>query len=187
MPKSTDLIDTHIDPKTMGPAMQACTAMQRRFVICLLEMPNSDHTAAARMAGYADTGTSSIRSAACRLAHDPKVQAAIQEEAKKRMDGAAILAVSRLVEMLDNPGHKDHFKAITAVLNRVGLHEKSESLSTIRHEVADEAAIEKVVRLSALLGLDSAVLLGRAGVRQAPRIIDLTPEPHSAEGLEDLL
>lgn len=183
---ATDLIDAHLNPRDLGPAMLACTERQRRFVICMLEMPNVDHTKAARAAGFADKDDSGIRATAWRLAHSERVQAAIQEEARKRINSMAIVAASRLGEMLENPGHKDHYKAVTAVLNRTGLHEKTESVSTVRHEVADEAAIEKIERLARALNLDASALLGRAGVKR-PKVIDITPESSGREGLEDLL
>lgn len=176
-----DLIDLHLDEAALGPCMRALNERQRRFVIAMLEMPSADHTNAARLAGYSDPGNSGIRAQATRLAHAPKIQAAIQEEARKRMGALQILAISRVGEIAADPLHKDSLKANLALLDRGGLHAKTESHSVIEHRGApDEEVVEKIIRMAKLLGISPKEALGRY---RAP-LIDVTP---SSEGLEDIL
>ncbi len=172
--------------------MRLLTKKQQRFVIAMLEMPNADQTGAARVAGYSDPGNSSIRAVGHAVAHNPRVQAAIQEEARKRMNSAAILAVSNLIGLAADPTNKAiQLKASIALMNRVGLHEKTESHNIVEHrDGTDQMAIEKIMSLAGMLGVDAKTLLGKAGYKVPDReVIDVTPEDGlpTLDGLEDIL
>ncbi len=180
----TQMIITANDEGDFGPAMLALVPRQRGFVIAMLDRPDADHTACARAAGY-DGQPQDVRRTAYRLAHDPKIQAAIQEEARKRIGGAAILGASVLIEIANNPKSKDadRIKAAFGLLNRAGLHEKTEVHSVVEHRGDDQAAIGRIRAMAELLGLDPKVLLGRAGVVEA-EFTDVTPDPND---LSDIL
>lgn len=170
----------------LGPCMRALTPRMQRYVQAMLEVPDCNYTRAAAIAGYSQESEKALRVTAHRLAHDPRIQAAIQEEAQARIGAAAILAASNLVEIAGNPMHKDRFKATIALLNRAGLHEKTEHKVTVAHLQNDEQAIAKVKSLAVVLGLDPKRLLGQAGIVDAA-FEDITPGPDGTEGLEDLL
>ena len=113
---------------TFGPAMRAITDMQQRFVIAMLDLANGNYTEAAKVAGYSPGGSEmGLRSTAYRLAHDEKVQAAIQEESQKRLNVAGMMALNRLIALADGVeeggkiDRKVQLKAVEMVLNRSGL------------------------------------------------------------------
>ncbi len=203
------LVQFEADAPKMGPAMEALPLRQRKFVEALLDNGMSNYTRAAAEAGY--TGERAVLGrTGSRLAHDDRVQAAIQEEARRRMKASGIMAASMLINMAADPTHKDHFKAVTAVLDRAGLHAQVEHTVTHNHVGNDQEAVQRIVMIAKTLGLDPKTLLGSQGIvvdaefnlvaEDVPagedqddtedEIEDDTVEPveeHSSEGLEDLL
>ncbi len=173
--------------------MAACNERERRFVVALVET-GSDNTRAALYAGYRDTvdkdgynNTAAV--AGYRLAHRPRVQAAIREEAERRINGTAILAASVLVEIMRDPLHKDRYKAAVESLNRAGLQ------VTTKHEVnvRDDRTIgqlEEFIRVTAAKhGLDPEQLMGKSKPLALEAPIDAEwedVEDESDDGLEDL-
>jgi phage terminase small subunit len=108
---------------TFGPAMAALTEKQRRYVLALFEAPKSHGslTFAARAAGYG-TPTSSkqcMYSMAHAINADPKVQDAIREVSQQYVTILGPHAVRALRKILDNPGHRDHGRALGIVMDRV--------------------------------------------------------------------
>jgi hypothetical protein len=166
--------------------MRALTPLMQAYVTAMLDHPMGNQSMWAEMAGYSNTSANYLRKTGHNLAHDPRIQAAIQEEARKRINSGTIMAVSALMDLVRNPEHKDHFKAVSALLNRVGFHEKTESLTVVEHRGDDQAAIQKIKDLAQLLGVDAKVLLGKAGVVEA-EFTDVTPATDLGwAGLEDL-
>lgn len=103
-----------------GPAMQALSPMMREFVLALLNQRKRNHAAAAKRAGYSATSPVAIRVAGHRLAHDPRVIAALNEEATKRLDVAAHIAAGVIVGVMADKEatNKDKLKAAGMVLDR---------------------------------------------------------------------
>jgi hypothetical protein len=157
----------------LGPAMRALNVRQRLFVEALLMQGNADQHRAAAAAGY--TGTDEVlRSTGSRLARDDKVRAAIHEESIRRMESAAILATSVLVEIAGDSMHKDRLKASLAILDRVGLHATTEHKVTVKKE-DDADKIRAICLLADKLGLDKKILLGQAGVVIDAEFVDISP------------
>lgn len=175
----------------LGPAMKALNERQRNFVTALLQMGTSNHAAAAKLAGYVGN-SDTIKVTGYRLAHDSRIQAAIQEEAQRRINGAASMAASVLVDIAENSvDHKTKLKAVEMILNRAGLHAKSEHTVKVEDNRNDQDTIAKLKQLAADLGLDAKKLLGSVGAVDA-EFVDVTPKAESdtegtLEGLEDLL
>lgn len=172
---------------TYGPAMRAITEMQRRFVIAILEQGTANFTDAARIAGYkGDRHQLSV--VGHHTAHNPKVQEAMHEEAKRRLHAGVIPAIATLVEVATDKFHKDRVKAAAMILNRVGLHEMTEHKVTVEN-VSDSAMIERIHQLAGRLGVDAKKLLGSA----AKKVTAVDAEFEEAEsadgstGLEDVL
>lgn len=162
----------------LGSAMLALTERQRKFVLYLLETGSDNASAAARAAGYGGND-SSIRVTGWRIAHNPKVQAAIREEGLRRM-GASVLAVtSHLVDIATGRETRatvgERLKAMSMVLNRVGLHEMSEHKVSVEHTVDDASMIKRITHLATKLGIDPQKLLGQ-----------VTPIEIPAEEIEDV-
>ena len=149
-----------------GPAMKACTERQRQFVWALLDGCRSNKEAASRAGYQGDANTLAVTGH--RLAHDPNVQAAIQEEAKRRLNSTAILAVNKLALLVESNDQKVQLKAIEMVLNRAGLHATSEHKVQVEHFDGDAAGIRQIYDDAKKLGLDPVLLLGKMGIKMLP-------------------
>ncbi len=151
------------DLSSFGPCMRALTWRQRGFVLAMLDTGMVDHGRCAAMAGY-NGNSESLRVTGHRVSHNENVQAAIQEEARKRIGSGAIMATSKLLEIAMNDSHKDQLKAVFGIMDRAGLHATTEVKHEVRHTSDDKAVIERIVQLARNLGLDPKVLLGQHGV-----------------------
>src|SRR5215472_15384220 len=87
----------------LGPAMLALEPRQRRFVLGYLGDP-SDHSRCAEAAGYS-TKSDGHRVAAHRMIRNPKIIAAIKEQADKTLNSNAFIAVSALADIAADPEH----------------------------------------------------------------------------------
>ena len=163
--------------------MLAIQPMQRKFVIALLDNPRMNHCAAARAAGYSQK--SDVGPTAYRLSHNPKIQLAIQEEARNRIKSNTVLAASVLVEIAQG-SHSDatRLKAAAMLLNRGGLPEvlRTENIHEHNHTMTVEQARR---RIAALLEKDPEL----KSQIPADMITDVefTEVTDGREGLEDLL
>lgn len=145
------------------------------------------------MSGYGET-PDSRKSTAYRLTHDPKILAAIREAADSMIRASILVGAGVLVEIANTPHHKDRFKAAEALLNRGGLIVAAQHNVnlTVTEDTPNSQVIDRIKVLSAQLGIDPKVLLGRAATPGLPNplVIDAEFEEVSeptAAGLEDLL
>ncbi len=106
------------DISDLGPAMLALSEQQRRFVIAYVG-DSRDISRCALAAGYS-TSSNGHRVAAHRMMRAPKIIAAIKEEADKRLNSAAYIAVSGLSDIAADPEHRDRQKACDSILDRTG-------------------------------------------------------------------
>lgn len=184
------------DEGAWGPAMKVLPSdRMRAFVIALLEQGGKNRKLAYMKAGYSgNDGTCEVN--AYKLSHDPRIQAAIREEALNRMGSAGIAAVSYLVELIESDEATvkttHRLRAAEMVMNRIGLHALTEHKVVVEHTLSEQEKIEKAVRLAKEMGMDPKELLGRIGIEYDPdETIDVefedVTEEHSSEGLEDLL
>ncbi|EGP07538.1 hypothetical protein CSIRO_2777 [Bradyrhizobiaceae bacterium SG-6C] len=106
-----------------GPAMLALNERQRAFVSALFEAPRKHGAAvfAARAAGYGTPTSSkqSMFSIASRLMSDQKVQEAITEESRKYITTLGPLAVRALKNLIGDPTHKEHGRALGIAIERI--------------------------------------------------------------------
>lgn len=160
-----DLIETEPDTE-LGPKMRALSHLQREFVIALFEHGDNNATRAARVAGYTDN-PNALKVTAHRMLHSPKIRAAMHEEAERRMDGGKLMALNWLLSIASNPQHKDQFKAVTAILDRSGLHATTEHKVTVRDQSkTDEAMVDRIKQLAIKQGYsdgETQKLLASAG------------------------
>lgn len=151
------------DEDQLGPAMLLLNPMQRAFVIAMVETGGDSARAAATMAGYANSnGQSSMR-----LSHNPKVQAAIKEEAEARVRGGLLLGASVLQEIARDPMHKDRLKAALALMDRGGMAIVTEHRMTIDDRRNDKEVVARILQLAAQAGMDGPKLLKEYGVVDA--------------------
>lgn len=152
------------EDRHLGPAMKALSDRQRLYVVACVDAGCwKNHTKAARLAGY--TGSEgSLKVQGYRLSHNPKVQAALLEEAKKRMQAATVGATNFVVELMqdEKADAKLRLKASESILDRGGVHAVREHLGGPA-DLTPEGRAEKILRiavLAKLLGQDPRVLLG---------------------------
>lgn len=128
MPARHSSIGIKIDDppiEALGPRMLACTILQRRFVIGIIENRFKDASRVARVAGYAPNGRNSRQQAYDLLRH-PKIIAAIQEESGRRLQGLTAFAVFALERNLKGSDAKARQVAADSILDRTGFPRKME-------------------------------------------------------------
>lgn len=168
------------DEELLGPSMRACTPAMQRFVIALLTRGDDNYTEAALQAGISPITAQSYGS---RLAHHPKIAAAIREEADKRMRGAGILAASQMMKIAMDLHHKDCYKACDRLLSQSGLMVETVQRHIIEDHRSDKELEQAIILLAKRNGLAPEKLLGRPPVEDA----EFEEVEGSMGGLEDLL
>ena len=140
----------------LGPAMRALPNDKwRAFVDCyLLEKPGRGaQTNAARRAGFGKPSTRAVNMAriASRLMRDDRMVAAIAEETRKLLRGGAPEAAKAILELIRNPDHKDHARAIAMVIDRTDPITTHHHLDVVhKHIDPDQEAIEELRALRKL-------------------------------------
>lgn len=156
-----------VDGTEWGEAMKALPSdRHRRFVLALYQVKpgHGAQVRAAKLAGFG-TPTSSASSwstIASRLAHDPRIQAALAEEDQKRLRASAPRAVRALSHLVETPDHRDHARAIGMVLDRVHPATTTHRVE-VEHEhrhrlVSPEKVLERICELAAIAGVDPKLL-----------------------------
>jgi hypothetical protein len=160
------------DAPEWGPAMAALSEKRRAFVVALFDenAPNKGNglfVFAARLAGYG-TPTSSKQSLgviAGRIAHDDRVQAAIVEYSHRALRAIPPEAIRALKDLIRDPKHKDHARAIAMVIDRA---DPLQTVHTVRVEDVRPPSVEVT---QAVLDRIEA-LMQRAGLAPPAKVID---------------
>lgn len=144
-----------------GPAMQALTEKQRRYVQAMLANPFGNPRRWALAAGYSDA-SEAAKVSGHRLSHDPKIEAAADELARQYLGTMGpVLGIAVAMRIARNPKHPKQLRAAEMLLNRVGLHETTEHRVTVKHtDQTGEGVMARIKQAAALLGVDPSVLLG---------------------------
>lgn len=148
--------------------MLALTAQQRRFVVGWLAARGKNAARVARAAGYADS-SESAKVSAHRCLQNPKVIAAMKEEAERQFDGIAALAIVALRDQIGNSDPKVRQAAIDSALDRTGFGRKSSQDIRVEHSDTRSTA-ELLAAVQQLMG------------RKALPVVDTTAEPVVADG-----
>jgi len=189
------------DDPAMPPSFLKISPQQRAWVMAYLEAGDENAAGAARRAGYGkDSATpeqarQAYTRAGYRNVHDDDVLAAMRELAQEKFRIAGYKAVTALMEIVKDPTHKDHFKAIERVLAQNGMIAAVQIEHNHNVTVTEKDQVEKVVALARRLGMDPRALLGSAGVEYVdaeftevkPELTALPEPAMSSAGLEDLL
>jgi phage terminase small subunit len=145
---NTDIQIGDLDEASLGPAMKRCTLMQRRFVMANLILGGRNMRRAAMMAGYSGN-EATLAVTGYRTAHIQYVQDAIREEAQKRMTAASIEAVSTVMDIAaGNTAAPPSVRlaASLALMDRSGLHAKTEHSVTVTQDVGKNTVMLEMVR-----------------------------------------
>jgi hypothetical protein len=113
------------------------------------------------------------------LMRDEEVLAALREEATKRLAGAALVGVNVMLEIAQDPGHKDQFRAAKELAAINGF--TAEQRIVVEHIDKDgQAVLANVKELAKRLGLDARQLIAQAGIIDA-EFVDVTPAKDAAK------
>jgi hypothetical protein len=143
-----------------GPAMKALpNARWRAFVeFYLLGAPSragmvSNQAAAARRAGFGTSKTTprAMAHMGWRLMQDQRMVEAIAEESRKLLRSGHPEAVAALKNMIRNPEHPGHARAVGMLLDRVDPVESRQQIE-VTHKIIDpdQEALEELKALRAL-------------------------------------
>jgi hypothetical protein len=146
----------------------------RAFVeFYLLEKPgHGAQTNAARRAGFGHTRTSPLNFAriSSRLMRDERMMAAIAEEARKIVRAGAPEAAKALLNLVRDPEHKDHARAIGMVLARTDPEVTRHDMNIVHRVIdPDQEALEEL-RAARVLGASREKLLELFGGNYLPRL-----------------
>lgn len=170
----------------MGRCMLDLNERQRRFV-CAMAVTGGNQREAYMWAGYNAKGIASQDAAASQLATRGDVEAAMKEEALRRMRGSALMAISTLMVIADprSPSKdKDKIAASRELLDRIdGFAGKTEH--TVVHQLDEKTAEELIefIRMTAQSNNVDLRQLGHGDILEA----EFTEVKMSSEGIEDLL
>jgi phage terminase small subunit len=146
----------------LGPAMQALTEIQRRFVrhyiVEVAIKPQGAPTRAAIAAGYKSKSRAAAGKLASDMLHEPtrneKIIAAINEECRKYVRAGHPEAVAALFNVIRNPDHKDHVRAVSIVLDRTDPVVSHHDLNVTHRHI--DPVREELEELAALRALGTA-------------------------------
>ena len=157
-----------------GPAMAALTDKQRMYVLAMASDPFGNPTQWAKAAGYSDV-KEGAKVRGHELSHHPGVDAAIKEYSRQALGTLGpMMATAGLLRIAEKPDHPDHFKALLAIANRVGMNETTEHHVMVQHmDLRGDALLEKIRGLALKHGLDASKLIG---INVSRETIDVTPE-----------
>ncbi len=174
--RSRNLIATRNDDRAqLGPAMQALPNEKwRRFVVALFSLKPGygSHVAAARIAGFGTPATKPATMAvvAHEIAHDPRTQAAIAEETQKRIRTSSPAALGALLNLVADQNHKDHARAIAAILDRTNPIETHHNVAVTHTHVSQDASDIAELRAMRSIGAPRDKLIELFGTNGLERI-----------------
>ncbi len=140
-----------------GPFMAALLPRQRAFVVAYYAAGDGNATNAARAAGYAEKSPISLRVHAHALLHSPKIQAAMHEYARSRLQANAPAYINELHHLATARKEvKDEvrLKAVLGGLSRAGLGGEININQNHQITISYDEKLSEIKRLAALCGDD---------------------------------
>jgi phage terminase small subunit len=133
------------------------------FVVAKVQTGQHNARCAA-LAGYRGSAAT-LKATGYRLAHDPRVQAALHEQCALAIKSSAATAVRVIEDVASDPRAepKDRLRAAAMILDRSGLSAVTQHQITVDHR-SEQDKVDLIVELAARLGIDPRQLLGQAGV-----------------------
>jgi hypothetical protein len=136
----------------LGPRMQACNEMERKFVIAYVTNNDGNATQAARDAGYSDVAEGA-KVRAFEVIHRERVLAAIDEVGRKLFRGLLIPAIIATRKLIESEKHPDHAKTVSSTLARLGLTERTGVDVNVSGEITVNQTDTALNDLRTLLGM----------------------------------
>ncbi len=175
------------DAGKFGPKMAALPPRMQRFVLaCLSVGEKMNHTKAAEMAGYeaGKAGSSQLKVQGHRLAHDIRVREALLEMAGSHFQASTLMAAMYLTKTVADSSvdHGIRVKAAIGILDRGGLHAKSEHNVNVTHTDNRAEKLLKLAELAKAAGQDPRAVLGElADVTDVEfkMVADKSPDPEA--------
>ena len=138
----------------------------RRFALELVtgSPGHGRYANAARAAGFGKNSTpTNLAKIAWRMAHDDRVIAAVASESRRLLRGGHPEAVNALHNIIRDPQHRDHGRAVLALLDRVDPVVSKQDIS-VTHRVIDpdQEALEEL-RALRQLGVSREVMIQNFG------------------------
>jgi phage terminase small subunit len=160
------------DAAKLGPAMRALPNERMREFVRALVQTGCSPARAAEAAGY---GVQKSDGHARRLAHDPRVQAALHEEGIKAIRAHSVAGIRILAEIAadTNEAARDRIAAIRELMSRGGFAQTTEHNVTVTHRSEQEIDAE-LLALATEMGFSDeqkARLLGRPVVRKVDTVV----------------
>lgn len=143
--------------------MSALTDLQRQFVAAMMLL---GPTLTRARAAAAAMGAKFPDQTAHTMMRNPRVLAALKEEAGKRLIGAALVGVDVMTKIATSDDHKDQFKAakFLAEINGFTVEQKI----TVEHVNADQREIvQRIIDNARIAGQDPTPLLAQIGITDA--------------------
>jgi hypothetical protein len=141
-PMKKDLLVEEVEVDGLGAAMLAIDARQRRFVVGMIGTGCKNAARVAKAAGYSDS-SGAAKVTAHRLMRQPRVIAALREEAERRFDTVAVEALIGLGDLVKSKNPKARVAAIDSVLDRAGYGRRS--VQDIRVEHVDSRSTAQIL------------------------------------------
>lgn len=116
----------------LGPAMLALDDKRRRFVVGWVRNRGKNAAAVARASGFSDK-SEGAKVQAFRLLRQPKILAALKEEAERQLDATAALAILHLGGLVEHKDPKVQQAAIDSVLDRKGFGRRTTQDIRVEH------------------------------------------------------
>ena len=147
----------------LGPKMLACTPIERRFVQACVTIGAGHWARAAGLAGYKGS-PEVLKVTGWRCSQRQRVREAMLECAAANLSAHALAAQATVIEIMtdDRADKKVRLSAAAMVMDRTGMHAKSEHNVNVTHELGDKA---------------SMIALLKSKVEANPEIINSLPEP----------
>ncbi len=141
-----------------GKAMAALNDRQRAFVQSMVQQ-GANPKAASKAA--ADAGFAPVYG--YELMRHEGILAALREEATKRLVGAALVGVNVMLDIANNPTHKDQYKAAKDLAAINGF--TAEQRIMVTHVTEDtKGQMNQIREMATQLGLDPKQLIAAAGI-----------------------
>lgn len=157
-----------VENAEFGPAMMALLPRRRAFVVALFAQGATNAAGAARAAGYQTTGTA-LNVEGHRLLHDPKVQEAMHEFARSRLQADSPEYLRLLRGIARKPG-SDQLGALKLSLALAGHTPVVEVHQRHEHVISYDDKLLELQRLARLAGEDPERAV--AGLAPPPTVTD---------------
>src|SRR6266436_1019138 len=171
----------------IGPKMAALLPREQAFVWFMV-CNGGNATNAAISAGYSDK-SDAAKVRAFELRHKAKIIEAIHECGWRHLGSLGLTAIHALETLVLKSDHPDHFKAVTAVLSRIGFAEKSLIDHNHRHTVElshTDAALEALsyLRSMAVPREKLIVQFGHSGLARYEKMLEERDAKRSMKVIE---